>query len=342
MRTTHTIHYADSMKEEFWEKIPPRSVDLVVTSPPYPMIEMWDNLFTQQDRWGSFGKARDRSAGHSMHLHAHNQLLDVWRPLIDRVVKPGGFICINMGDATRTVGGVFKYYSNTAKIYSFFGNHGAIATLPPILWHKPTNSPTKFMGSGMLPAGAYVTAEHEYILIFRLGGKREFGSSGEKLLRRQSGYFWEERNVWFSDTWNIGGCRQSGEGRRTAAYPMEIPLRLISMFSVFGDTVLDPFLGTGTTTWAAMASGRNSIGVEIDPDVVAAPSDTLCSQHWWLERTSQHRDFVHHNEKQLKYENPYYGKVKTAQETDILIPRVEHLNHKPLESGREHTVTYTL
>ena len=69
--------------------------------------------------------------------------------------------------------------------------------MPAILWRKPTNAPNKFMGSGMLPPNAYVTLEHEYILMFRWGAKREFSQEEQKRSRRESAYFWEERNGWF-------------------------------------------------------------------------------------------------------------------------------------------------
>ena len=98
--------------------------------------------------------------------------------------------------------------------------------LPEIIWRKPTNSPNKFMGSGMLPAGAYVTLEHEFILIFRKGGKRIFKSDAEKLKRQQSAFFWEERNVWFSDLWTLTGTNQKLNNKnsreRSAAYPFDL------------------------------------------------------------------------------------------------------------------------
>jgi hypothetical protein len=115
-----------------------------------------------------------------------------------------------------------------------------------------------------LPVGASVTYEHEYILIFRKPPRRTFS---DKNLRNRSSFFWEERNVWFSDLWNITGTQQRVHNLnrdRSAAYPIEIPYRLIAMYSIYGDTVLDPFSGTGTTSWAAAALGRNSVSVDID------------------------------------------------------------------------------
>ncbi|MDA8405043.1 MAG: site-specific DNA-methyltransferase, partial [Desulfobacteraceae bacterium] len=140
---------------------------------------------------------------------------------------------------------------------------------PAVIWRKQTNAPNKFMGSGVLPAGAYVTLEHEYILILRKGGKRSFDTNEERAHRQESALFWEERNQWFSDVWmDLKGARQDllekDVRKRSGAFPFELPYRLINMYSVRGDRVLDPFMGTGTTMLAAMAAGRNSIGFELD------------------------------------------------------------------------------
>ena len=155
-------------------------------------------------------------------------------------------------DATRTLDGEFKLYPNHSRIIQHFINNG-FSNMPNIIWRKQTNAPNKFMGSGMLPAGAYVTLEHEWVLIFRKGLKRSFKSENEKLKRKQSSFFWEERNIWFSDMWDLKGTRQNiahkNSRERSAAYPFEIPFRLINMFSLKGDTILDPFLGTGTCFW---------------------------------------------------------------------------------------------
>ena len=239
------------------------SVDLVVTSPPYPMIEMWDSTFNPYLDSNYLDKNCETPSDAFQEIHS---LLDkTWAQCL-RVLKPGGFICINIGDATRTFRGEFSLFNNHARILQFFQNNG-ITNLPGVIWRKPTNSPTKFMGSGMLPAGAYVTLEHEHILIFRKDLKRKFGKP-EKDIRSRSAYFWEERNQWFSDCWEILGEKQSlttrADRKRSAAYPLEIPLRLILMYSLAGDTVLDPFSGLGTTSIAALLFQRNSIAFEID------------------------------------------------------------------------------
>jgi len=204
--------------------------------------------------------------------------------------------------------------------------------LPSIIWRKQSNAPNKFMGSGMLPAGAYVTHEHEHILIYRKGGKRQFTSKEEKQVRRESAFFWEERNKWFSDLWDLKGTRQkldkSAERERSAAYPFELPFRLIAMYSVKGDTVLDPFMGTGSTHAAAIALGRDSIGYEIDPTLEGTIEGTISAAVEWgkqrqQKRLDEHTAFVAEREasgKEVKHFNEHHQmKVMTSQEKGLEI-----------------------
>ncbi len=276
MRTTHTLHIGDARD---LSALKTASVHLVVTSPPYPMIEMWDESFglAGPEVSRQLAEGRGMAAFESM----HGALDEVWAECL-RVLGAGGFLCVNIGDATRTLGGEFALYPNHARIIAAMMRLG-LTPLPDILWRKPTNAPNKFMGSGMLPAGAYVTYEHEYVLIFRKGGKRVF-SGTEQAARAKSAYFWEERNLWFSDVWtDVRGIRQKlgadGLRDRSAAFPFELPWRLIHMYSLQGDTVLDPFVGTGTTMAAAFAAGRSSVGVErseqLAPRIGAALHDAV-------------------------------------------------------------------
>jgi DNA modification methylase len=171
------------------------------------MIEMWDGIFSEQDRRIAMHLAEKR--GRDAFAAMHEVLDGVWKEC-DRVLKPGGIACINIGDATRTIDGDCQLYSNHSRILQSFLNRGYSAS-PVILWRKPTNAPIKFMGSGMLPVGAYVTYEHEYILILRKGTRREFTTPEAKRLRRESAFFWEERNLWFSDIWHdIRGTTPEG------------------------------------------------------------------------------------------------------------------------------------
>jgi DNA modification methylase len=324
---TQTLHRLITGNAGQMDALDENSVDLVLTSPPYPMIEMWDGVFCAQSP--TVKSALEQGQGQLAFEHMHQVLDHVWRESL-RVLKPGGIMCINIGDATRSLNGQFALYANHARILNQLLALG-FSSLPAILWRKPTNAPTKFMGSGMYPPGAYVTLEHEYILIVRNGAKREFKGETDKRLRRQSAYFWEERNRWFSDIWtDLKGVPQAladkGLRQRSAAFPFELPYRLIAMFSVQDDLVLDPFAGIGTTMLAAMATARNSIGIEIDPNLAAAAlkrsNECVPLGNQQLDqRLRDHLEFVKQrtaNHGPLKYRNQFYGfAVMTRQEKDL-------------------------
>lgn len=326
METNHKILIGNSIN---MEAVSSESVDFMVTSPPYPMIEMWDEIFGLQS--SSVKKALEKGDGTNAFELMHQVLDPVWKEVY-RVLKVGGFACINIGDATRTINGNFVLYPNHMRILKRALDLGFRA-LPCILWRKQTNAPNKFMGSGMLPAGAYVTLEHEYILILRKGPKRVFKKEEEKRIRRESAIFWEERNSWYSDVWfDVKGTPQALNHKdlrlRSAAYPFELVYRLLNMYSAKGDTVLDPFWGTGTTTAAAIASGRNSIGYEINPaleNVIDRINKVIVDSSKQLirKRLAKHMEFVVHRLKTkggFKYENKHYGfPVMTAQEKDLIL-----------------------
>lgn len=369
MQTEHTVFFASSAD---MAAVQTDAVDLVVTSPPYPMIAMWDESFCAASE--HVQKALEDDDGPAAFEAMHTELDRVWGECA-RVLRPGGFLCINVGDATRTIAGNFRLYSNHARIVSACTALGFEA-LPLILWRKPTNAPNKFMGSGMLPAGAYVTLEHEYILVFRSGGKRSF-SPADAERRRRSAFFWEERNSWFSDVWDFKGVRQrvassarQDDGqpelwdtgprtaspletaaqaaktgtelrKRSAAFPLELASRLVCMYSLQGDTVLDPFLGTGTTSAAAVLHARNSIGYELSAEletliheavgVAASRSGELVR-----ERLEAHERFVEETEarrgKPLGYTNVNHNvRVMTRQETGLSFPEV--VSFHPVAAG---------
>ena len=333
MKTTHNILFQDARD---LKEIPSESVDLVVTSPPYPMISMWDEMFSNQNP--GIQDALACGDGKQAYELMHSILDSVWSEVF-RVLKDGRFACINIGDATRKIGDDFCLYPNHARILNYLLDIG-FSALPDILWRKRTNAPNKFMGSGMLPAGAYVTLEHEYILIVRKGSKREFKTEAEKENRRESALFWEERNVWYSDVWtDIKGTGQklpkAMSRLRSAAFPFDLAYRLINMYSVKGDVILDPFLGTGTAVAVAMTSGRNSIGVEIDKSFQHA----ICpvthhivdfSNEYLCDRLIRHSEFVKNriqDSKPLKYTNKYYGcPVVTSQEQFILLNGLKEIH----------------
>jgi modification methylase len=326
MKTIHKIFFTDAQK---MDDIQTESIDLMVTSPPYPMVEMWDGVFTNQNP--KILKALKSSDGATAFELMHQILDRVWDE-VRRVLKPGAVACINIGDATRTIHSRFSLFANHTRIQSHMLRLG-FSALPCILWRKQTNAPNKFMGSGMLPPGAYVTLEHEYILIFRKGNKKLFTSSEEKQIRRESAYFWEERNQWFSDVWmDLKGTRQELSDNKTrdrnAAFPFELAYRLICMFSVKHDRVLDPFLGIGTSMVAAMAAARNFFGFDIDPSLKSIILSRLeniveFSNRKIENRLQNHLHFVENRIKEkgpFKHVNQHYGfHVMTSQEKDLML-----------------------
>ena len=333
MKTKHEVFFGNSKN---MENLKSNSIDLMITSPPYPMIKMWDKQLSEQNP--EINKALKEENGYLAFELMHKELDNVWKETY-RVLKDGGFACINIGDATRKVNGSFRLYSNHSRILSYCSKLG-FHILPVIIWRKQTNKPNKFMGSGMLPAGAYVTFEHEYILILRKGLKREFKTEEEKSNRRKSAYFWEERNNWFSDVWfDIKGDKQKLTDdrirKRSGAYPFELSYRLINMFSAYGDIVLDPFLGTGTTIITAIASGRNSIGFEIDPNFEKIINEKIgfavkISEQRINERLTTHNDFVKKRERdkgKLGYMNINHNfPIMTKQEQNLELLRPVSVN----------------
>ena len=328
MNTVHQVHFtsATAMNE-----LDAGSVALVVTSPPYPMIAMWDDSFAAQDP--EIGAALEAGDGRAAFERMHSVLDMVWAECA-RVLRPGGFACVNIGDATRTLGGGFRLYTNHARITLALEALG-MESLPLILWRKQTNAPNKFMGSGMLPAGAYVTLEHEYILVLRKGGKREF-TPEERALRRASAFFWEERNTWCSDLWDFKGTRQllsDADARaRSGAFPFELAWRLVQMYSLQGDTVLDPFLGTGTTAAACLACARSSVGYELAPELSGAITQTmqnaaLTANRLVSDRFQRHFQFLQDREAggtPPAHTNAVYGfPVMTKQEVEMRLLKLD-------------------
>lgn len=333
LSTRHRVIHADS---RLMAGTTPASIDLVVTSPPYPMVEMWDGLFTRLN--GHVGRMLAEGSPWDAFELMHRELDAVWLKMYE-TLRDGGIACIVAGDATRSAGGTFALYPNHSRILSSCASIG-FRPLPGILWRKESNKPNKFMGSGMLPPAAYPTLEHEHILVLRKGGKRKFELPLEKSSRRRSAYFWEERNQWFSDFWDgVKGERQSsrkGSPReRDASFPPEIARRLILMFSVYGDTVLDPFLGSGTTAAAAAICCRSSVGYEIESGFGRVINERLLNAPvegaaYVNERLQRHLHYVQESSARgavLRHRSRKYGfPVTTSQEVDIEIRSLSSMN----------------
>jgi DNA modification methylase len=344
MTTYHKVYYKNAQK---MEEVKDNSIALVITSPPYPMIEMWDEVFSLQNE--EIKTALEGGDGLSAFEKMHAELDKVWKELY-RILMPGGIACINIGDATRKINMNFQLFPSHSRIINAFQKFG-FQNLPEILWRKQTNAPNKFMGSGMFPPGAYITLEHEYILIFRKGEKREFTTNILKENRRESAYFWEERNAWFSDVWDFKGISQglnNKESRkRSAAYPFELAFRLTNMFSVRNDTILDPFLGTGTSSLAAMVSERKSIGYEIDENLKEIINERFLKvisfgNKFIEDRLNSHISFITTREREkgsTKYTNENLNvPVVTIQEKALkinLLSAIKELNNEYIVKYKE-------
>ena len=342
METTHRVHVGDARSLPLEDD----SVSLVVTSPPYPMVEMWDESFAAQDP--AVGEALERGDGAAAFDGMHDLLAEAWAE-VARVLEPGGIAVVNVGDATRRLDGTFEQYPNAAAVTSRVRETG-LSSLPGLLWRKPTNSAAKFMGSGTLPPNAYPTLEHEHLLVFRNGDTRSYPPGDDE--RYASAFFWEERNEWFSDLWEFTGTRQrladaTGEAldpdlrERSGAFPLTVPLRLVLMFSTYGETVLDPFWGTGTTSMAALVAGRDSVGVEREAGLVDAFRERVRtaperSRAVAEERLDAHRQFLAEREEPPNYDAEHYAfGVVTKAERRIRLRAVESV-----ERTDEDPVTY--
>jgi len=331
----NTLHKIINQSSNNLNDLDDNSVHLVITSPPYPMIQMWDDQFGQMNK--EITVALENNDGNKAFELMHQELDYVWKS-ISRVLVDGGIACINIGDATRKIDDTFQLFNSYSRVVKKFIDLGFV-NLPNIIWRKTTNSPTKFMGSGMYPPSAYITLEHEHILVFRKGSNRKF-SKDKTLIRRESAYFWEERNKWFSDCWmDIKGTRQTVKNedimRRSAAYDIELVHRLVNMYSIKYDTVLDPYLGTGTTTIGAILNERNSVGYEIEKDFFKHTLDRIDQipvnfyNNEIHHRIKEHLKFIDDRKKagkEIKYENKNHKfEIVTGQEKELKLNLIKSI-----------------
>ena len=251
-QTTHRLHLGDG-RELGW--IDDESVHLIVTSPPY-----WTLKEYESSSEGQMGAIQD-------YERFLNELDRVWRECA-RVLVPGGRVCCVVGDVCvpRKKTGRHYVVPLHADIQVRSRRIG-LDCLTPILWHKIANGVNEAKGNGSgfygkpYQPGAIIKNDIEHILFLRKGTSYRSPSQIQKVLSMLTK---EEMQSWFRSFWvDIKGA--STRAGHPAPYPSELAERLIRMFSFAGDTVLDPFVGTGSTTLAAIVAGRNSIGNEIEP-----------------------------------------------------------------------------
>jgi len=229
-------------------------IDLAVTSPPYWHIK-------------DYGVPGQLGYGQSLHEYLKD-LYRAWRECF-RVIREGGRLCINVGDqfARASVYGRYKVIPLHAEFINQC-EHIGFDFLGAIIWQKKTtmnpSGGAVVMGSYPFPPNGIVEIDYEFILIFKKPGQSKKVSTDIKEASRLTKEEWKE---YFAGHWHFGGARQAGH---EAMFPEELPRRLIKMFTFVGDTVLDPFLGSGTTVKVALESARNAVGFEINPDFLEA------------------------------------------------------------------------
>ena len=225
-----------------------QSVDLAVTSPPYWHIK-------------DYGVPGQIGYGQSLHEY----LIDLYHTWAEcfRVLREGSRLCINIGDqfARSSVYGRYKIIPLHAEFICQCEQVG-FDFLGSIIWQKKTTMVTtggaNVMGSYPYPPSGLIEIDYEFILIFKKPGQAKKVPREVKEAARLSKEEWKE---YFSGHWRFGGARQIAH---EAMFPEELPRRLIKMFTFPGDTVLDPFLGSGTTVKVVLESGRNAWGYEIN------------------------------------------------------------------------------
>ena len=249
IQTQHIIINGDSRK---MSELKDNSVHLIITSPPYWQLK-------------DYGTENQIGFNDSYEQYI-NHLNLVWKEC-HRVLHDGCRLCINIGDqfARSVYYGRYKVIPIHSEIIRFCETIG-FDFMGQIIWQKTTTTNTTgggaVMGSFPYPRNGIVKLDFEYILLFKKQGEAPKPTKEQK---EQAAMSNEEWNTYFNGHWYFNGARQD---KHLAMFPEELPKRLIRMFSFPGETILDPFMGSGTTAHVARSLERNSVGYEINPDFI--------------------------------------------------------------------------
>lgn len=256
LTTQHKIIIGDSRQ---MTEIPDNSVHLAITSPPY---------------WQLKDYGTEKQIGfHDSYENYINQLNLVWRECY-RTLHNGCRLCVNIGDqfARAVYYGRYKVIPIREEIIKFCENIG-FDYMGAIIWQKVTTSNTTGggvqMGSYPYPRNGILKLDYEFILVFKKLGDAPKPTKEQKELSKMTA---EEWNTYFAGHWNFAGARQNNH---IAMFPEELPRRLIKMFSFVGETILDPFAGSGTTALAAKNLDRNSVCYEINSEFIPIIKEKL-------------------------------------------------------------------
>ena len=254
----HKIVFGDSRS---LNEIEDKSVHLIITSPPYWQLK-------------DYGTEDQIGFNHNYEEYINNLNL-VWQEC-NRVLADGCRMCINIGDqfARSVYYGRYKVIPIRTEIIRFCESLG-MDYMGAVIWQKTTTMNTSgggaIMGSFPYPRNGILKIDYEFILIFKKLGTPPKPTPQQKKGSEMTKEEWKE---YFSSHWTFNGAKQLGH---IAMFPEELPKRLIKMFSFVGETVLDPFAGSGTTSLAAKHLGRNSIGYEINKEYEPIIREKLCS-----------------------------------------------------------------
>jgi DNA modification methylase len=256
LKTHHKIINGDSRQ---MASLKDNSVHLAITSPPY-----W-----QLKDYGT----EDQIGFHDSYESYINNLNLVWKECY-RTLHNGCRLCVNIGDqfARAIYYGRYKVIPIREEIIKFCENIG-FDYMGAIIWQKVTTSNTTGggvqMGSYPYPRNGILKIDYEFILVFKKLGDAPKHTKEQKELSKMTAQEW---NTFFAGHWNFAGARQNNH---IAMFPEELPRRLIKMFSLIGETVLDPFAGSGTTSLVAKNLDRNSVGFEINPEFIPIIKEKL-------------------------------------------------------------------
>ena len=309
--------------------LPDNSVHLAITSPPY-----W-----QLKDYGT----ENQIGFHDTYENYINNLNLVWKECY-RTLHNGCRLCVNIGDqfARAVYYGRYKVIPIREEIIKFCENIG-FDYMGAVIWQKVTTSNTTGggvqMGSYPYPRNGILKLDYEFILIFKKLGEAPKHTKEQKELSKMTA---EEWNTFFAGHWNFTGARQNGH---IAMFPEELPRRLIKMFSFVGETVFDPFAGSGTTSLAAKNLDRNSVGYEINPEFIPFIKDKLAVHQKDLNDTTY--EFVKQENTKTDFENdileqPYIFKDPHTLDKKIDIKKLQFGSKLDKDSSTTREEFYTV
>ncbi len=305
MKTKHKIIIGDSRK---MLEIPDESIHLIVTSPPYWQLK-------------DYGTNEQIGFNDSYEEYINNLNL-IWNECY-RILHNGCRMIINIGDqfARSVYYGRYKIIPIRTEIIKFAETIG-FDYMGSIMWQKKTTMNTtggaSVMGSYPHPRNGIIEIDYEFILIFKKQGDLKKTPKVSKEIKEMSKLTKEEWREYFLGHWYFGGVRQN---KHTAMFPEELPKRLIKMFTFVGETVLDPFLGSGTTSLAAKNLGRNSIGYEINKDFLSIIKEKLYGEEslfadFELETVEQEKLNIDWNKEIENLPYVFEDKIKLDEKVD--------------------------